>query len=74
MSDAGSVAAAASQPEALVNNEEDAASVDTSTTDFLPRPNFAIEADPEERLHQLGLHINHPWGWSGSGYDDYEYA
>jgi hypothetical protein len=31
-----------------------------------------VPDDAQLKQHKLGLHINEPWGWDGSSYNDYE--
>jgi hypothetical protein len=31
-----------------------------------------VLSDAQLKQHKLGLHINEPWGWDGSSYNDYE--
>ncbi|KAH6691545.1 putative ankyrin repeat protein [Plectosphaerella plurivora] len=68
MSDAVSVATVADAP---IDND-DAISIKTTTSGCFSPPPSDYNPDPEAKLHQLGLHINFPWGWSGSDYDDYD--
>ncbi|KAI1128725.1 putative ankyrin repeat protein [Nemania abortiva] len=50
----------------------DAASVKTTTTDLFSQREESSSPGPESKQHELGLEIKYPWGWSGSLYDDYD--
>ncbi|RYP16723.1 hypothetical protein DL765_004959 [Monosporascus sp. GIB2] len=54
------------------NANEDAISIETTTTDIFSQSGRSSSAGTESKQHKLGLDINYPWGWSGSAYDDYD--
>lgn len=55
------------------DENQDAASIKTTTADFFPEYGRADALwAPSPKQHKLGLDINHPWGWDGSSYNDYE--
>ncbi|KAG7286709.1 hypothetical protein NEMBOFW57_009020 [Staphylotrichum longicolle] len=53
---------------------QDAASIKTTTTDFFLDHIVTTPTANSSRQHRLGLDINEPWGWDGSSYNDYETA
>ncbi|KAI1370783.1 putative ankyrin repeat protein [Hypoxylon crocopeplum] len=57
---------------AVGDNNQDAASVKTTTASLFSQCEESSSSESESRQHKLGLDINYPWGWSGSSYDDYD--
>ncbi|KAI0119519.1 putative ankyrin repeat protein [Daldinia grandis] len=58
----------------MAENEgnKDTVSIKSGTTNLFSLSENLPLQDPESKQHKLGLDINHPLGWSGSAYDDYD--
>ncbi|KAI1654117.1 putative ankyrin repeat protein [Daldinia decipiens] len=54
------------------DGNQDTISIKSVTSDLFSLSESLLPQGPESKQHKLGLDINHPLGWSGSAYDDYD--